>query len=127
MEQQSAPTVLIVEDNRRLRAWLREILEVNGYHVVEAGDGDKALVCVDREQPDLIVLDIFLPGEEGLEIILLLRKRARPVKILAMSGNLIEGYDTCQSAKAFGAQDALAKPFSAEVFLEGVGKLLRQT
>ncbi len=117
-------TVLVVDDDRQLRTWLRTLLEAKGHRVLEAGEGNEGLARYDFHQPDLVVLDIYLPGKEGLETILLLRKKNPGVKILAVSGNLIEGYDVCRSAKAFGARDTLAKPFSAEVFLERVGRLL---
>lgn len=99
-------------------------MEERSHVVFETGEGNEALAKYDLHQPDLIVMDIYLPGKEGLETILSLRRKNPTVKILAISGNFIKGYDVCRSAKAFGAQDTLAKPFSAEVFLKCAEKLL---
>lgn len=118
------PTILIIEDDQKIRSWLRTILEAEGHQVVEAGDGHEGLACFHRVSPDLVVLDIYLPGKEGLEIILTIRKSDRAVKILAISGNLIGGYDACKAATVFGANDALAKPFGAETLRAHVERLL---
>lgn len=71
-----------------------------------------------------MILDIYLPDKDGLEVITCLQKRAHPVKILAISGNAIDGFNTCETAKTLGADDAIAKPFSAEVLLQRVVTLL---
>jgi DNA-binding response OmpR family regulator len=118
------PAILIIDDDQKIRSWLRTILEAEGHQVVEAGDGHEGLACFHRVSPGLVVLDIYLPGKEGLEIILTIRKSDRAVKILAISGNLVEGYDACKAATVFGANDALAKPFGAETFRAHVERLL---
>lgn len=117
-------TILVIDDDPQIRSWLRGLLDAEDHQVVEAKDGDEGLACFHRAHPDLVVLDIYMPGRDGLETILLLRKSDPAVKILAISGDVIEGYDACQSVKAFGAQDALVKPFSAERFRERVERLL---
>jgi len=117
-------TVLIVDDDPQIRSWLRELLDAEGHQVIEAGDGNEALACFHRSHPDLVVLDIYMPNKDGLETILLLRKIDPDVKILALSGGVIKGYDVYKPAKAFGAQAALGKPFSAKEFLTHVDGLL---
>ncbi len=116
--------VLVVDDDPQIRTWLRSILEANGHQVEEARDGYAALAYLERAKPALVVLDIFLPKIDGLELIKHLRSSAKPIKILAMSGNPLPDYDACATAKAFGAHDILAKPFSAETFLKHVEALL---
>ena len=118
------PTILVVDDEPPIREWLRSILEAKGYQVQEAHDGYAALACLERAKPALIVLDIFLPKVDGLDIILHIRSSAMPTKILGISGNQIPGYDVCKTAKVLGADEALAKPFSAEIFLQQVETLL---
>lgn len=117
-------TILIADDDPQIRSLLRGLLDAKGHQVVEARDGNECLACFHRAHPDLVVLDIYMPDKDGLETILMLRKSDPAVKILVISGNLINGYDVCQSAKAFGAQASLVKPFSAEEFLERVERLL---
>lgn len=121
------PTVLVVDDDQQIRGWLCHLLEGKGYQVEEAGDGKEALVWVERCQPELIVLDMYLPKMDGLEIIMHLQSHTLPVKIFAISGNMIDGFHTCQTALTLGAHDALSKPFSAEEFLQRVGALLSTT
>ncbi|MBI5317168.1 MAG: response regulator [Nitrospirae bacterium] len=117
-------TILVVEDDEQLRSWLRRLLEDNGYLVFEAGNGSNALACIDREKPDLIVLDIYLPDKDGLETLLQLHKGCQTVKVLAISGKFNAGYGTDALAMLFGAAKTLAKPFTAAVFLEHVEQLL---
>lgn len=121
------PAILVVDDDPHLRGWLRHILESKGYQVKEAGDGEEALVCIKLAEPALVVLDIFLPNMSGLEFILYTRSCPKPPKILAISGNLFNGDKMCRTAEVLGAQDALAKPFSAETFLQRVEALVSKT
>lgn len=118
------PTVLVVDDDQQIRAWLRHLLEAKNYHVEEAGDGKAALAYCERAEPALIVLDLFMPNMDGLEVIHHIRSHTRSAKILAISGNMFNGYKMCQTAKVLGAHDALAKPFNAETFLHHVEALL---
>jgi CheY-like chemotaxis protein len=118
-------TILVVEDNEQLRRWLRRLLEGNGHSVLEAESGNNALLCIDREKPDLIVLDVYLPDKDGLETLLHLRKGGRTVKVLAISGKFNAGQGTDALAMVLGASQTLAKPFTAAVFLECVERLLK--
>lgn len=118
------PTILVVDDDQQIRAWLRHILESKGFQVEEAGDGKEALAYLEGAEPALIVLDVFMPKMDGLEVISHIRSCTQPAKILALSGHLFNGYNLCQTAKALGAHDALAKPFSSEAFLQRVEALL---
>lgn len=117
-------SILVVDDDQSLRGWLRRILEDKGYLVEEAGDGNEALTCIRRNRPDLIVLDLYMPSKEGLEVIISLRSQLPSIKILAVSGEPIPGYDACRTAKNLGAHGTLAKPFDAETILEKIETLL---
>lgn len=118
------PTILLVDDDEQIRAWLRQVLTAKSYHVEEVCNGDEALDRIKQKSVALIVLDLYMPGRDGLETISGLRSRVPPIKILAISGNPILGFDTCRTAKALGAHDALAKPFDAQTFLQRVEVLL---
>jgi CheY-like chemotaxis protein len=122
--QCSLATVLVVDDDPQIRTWLHHILEDRGYQVRGVGDGKEALVSLERARPALIVLDLFMPNMDGAEVIFHLRSTVQSIKILAISGHIINGYDLTQTAIALGAHDALAKPFSAEEFLQRVATLL---
>ena len=118
------PTVLVVENDQQLRAWMRQVLESKGHQVEEVGDGYEALARILRGHLALVVLNLNLPKVNGLEIIIYLQAHFPSLKILALCDNLVEGFDTCHAATALGAHNALAKPFSSEEFLQRVDALL---
>ena len=117
-------TILVVEDNDALRAGLVQNLENRGYRVDAAGDGNEGLQKAVDTQPDLIVLDIMLPGRSGLEIVGELRRRRRDVPVLILSArdrteDKVEGLET-------GADDYLGKPFELTELLARVEAMLRR-
>ncbi len=109
--QDNPPTIMIVEDDERLADLTCEYLQSNGLDVSVVSDGEEAIRRIRSEQPDLVVLDLMLPGMNGLEVCRALRERSErytPVLMLTARGaveNKIEGF-------AAGADDYLAKPFS---------------
>jgi type II secretory ATPase GspE/PulE/Tfp pilus assembly ATPase PilB-like protein/CheY-like chemotaxis protein len=106
--------VLLVEDEDQLRRVMKDLLEREGYRVVEARDGAQALDEVDRHAPDLILLDLNLPGLDGYGVLQRLRSRAStsevPVIVLTAKG------DEDNEVRVFqlGADDFLTKPFRAK-------------
>lgn len=113
-----------MDDDPPIRTWLRHILEGRGYQVQEASDGEEALATLERLEPALVVLDLFMPKVDGLEGILYLQSCAKPVKILAISADPVDGYDVSRTAKLFGANDTLTKPFGGATFLQHIRALL---
>lgn len=118
------PLILIADDNTQICGWLRAVLETEGYRVIEAADGREAMATIEREAPDLMILDMYLPVQDGLETILMLQNMQAPVKILAISGQPLQGCDILKIAAAFGAHGMLEKPFSRELLLQQVMTLL---
>ena len=118
------PLILIADDNQQICGWLRTLLEAEGYRVIEAADGREAMATIEREAPDLMILDMYLPVQDGLETILMLNHAQSPVKILGISGQPLQGYDILKIAKAFGAHGVLEKPFSRALLLQQVQQLL---
>jgi len=119
------PLILVVDDDVQARKWTLTFLEVEGYEVLEAKDGNEALALSTLHQPDLVVIDVYMPGKEGLKTIQLMRKQHLTVKILAISGHFYEGYDVGTVAKAFGASAILPKPFSTKELLDQIETLLK--
>jgi DNA-binding response OmpR family regulator len=117
-------TILVVDDDEQIRGWLRTILEDKQYRVEEASDGKAVLTYLKEAEPALIVLDLFMPDMDGLEVIRSIRSCSRSIKILAISGHILNEFMMCQTAVALGAHEALAKPFDAETFLTVVETLL---
>ena len=118
------PDILVVEDDRRIAALVAKNLQAAGYDCRLAHDGDTALVEFERHSPDLIVLDLVLPGLSGLEIARRVR-RAGDVPILMLSARSSEGDKVL--GFELGADDYLTKPFSTSELVARVRALLRRT
>jgi type II secretory ATPase GspE/PulE/Tfp pilus assembly ATPase PilB-like protein/ActR/RegA family two-component response regulator len=127
--QRPAPgaKVLLVDDEDQLRRVMRDLLERDGYDVIEAGDGVEALDQVDRHAPDIIVLDLNLPGLDGYGVLSHLRSRRAteqiPVVVLTARGdeeNEVRVFE-------FGADDFLSKPFRARALTARLDAVLRRT
>lgn len=120
------PTILVIDDEEVLRETLIYHLELAGYQVLAAGDGPTALEIVRDQVPDLIILDVMLPGIDGLEVCRRLRRNPITAKTpLLMLTALGEEVDTVVGLEV-GADDYLTKPFSLREFLARVRVLLRR-
>jgi CheY-like chemotaxis protein len=118
-------TILIIDDELAICKLLRKILEKEGYHVLEAGDGEKGLTLFKQHRCDLIITDLIMPGKEGLETIRDIRKSGSDVKIIAISGGGISDPALyLDFAKKFGAQITLSKPIDNQALLQSVKHLL---
>ena len=109
--------ILVVEDHEDNRQILRDLLSAAGYEMVEAHDGEQALVQVAAVRPDLILMDIQLPGVDGYEVTR--RIKADPtlaaIPIIAVTSYALYGDDA--KARAAGCDDYVAKPFSPRQLL----------
>jgi DNA-binding response OmpR family regulator len=98
-------------------------LEQAGYHVLIAEDGQQGLRCVNQQAVDLIIVDIFMPEMDGMELIPLIRKTRPTTKMIAISGK--SGViDYLDAAKRLGAHATLTKPFSLQELLDAVSAQL---
>lgn len=120
---QQSPRVLVVEDDETLRFTLDHNLRREGYRVLTASRGDDGLRVAREQAPDLIVLDVMLPGIDGIQVARLLRRDAAiPIIMLTAlgaEGDRVAGLDA-------GADDYLAKPFGMRELLARVRALLRR-
>lgn len=118
--------LLIVEDEERLRASLREYFEREGFDVLVAEDGDRALTVLDAAVPDLIILDVQLPHVDGLEVCRAVRQRVgQSVGIVMVSGIRKEMVDRVVGLEV-GADVYMTKPFETRELLAQVRALLRR-
>ncbi len=109
--------ILIVDDSPTIVALLRKFLQQSGYITLEAGDAEKGVELARAERPDMIFLDIVLPGMNGFAALRLLRREpgTREIPVVMISGN--EQATEQFYAQRIGADDFMKKPFSrAEVF-----------
>jgi DNA-binding response OmpR family regulator len=118
-----ALTVLVVDDEVKLRALLRDYLESEGYTVLEAADGRRALDVASDAHPDLVVLDLGLPGLPGEEVARLLRKTSDlPIVMLTAKSGL---NDRVMGLR-LGADDYMVKPFSPRELVARIEAVLRR-
>ncbi len=116
--------ILVVDDDHELRSIVGFALRQGGFLALEAGDGGAALAAVEAEQPALIVLDLNLPGRDGLALLPELRARtASPVLVLSVRS----AEEDVVRALDLGADDYLTKPFSPRTLLARIRALLRRS
>jgi signal transduction histidine kinase/DNA-binding response OmpR family regulator len=122
--RREAPRVLVVDDDSSIRQICREVLELGGYQVRDAGSANAALTEARRFRPDMILLDVLMPGIDGYRCAELIRSDPSigmaPIMFLSARG------DTADKVRAFrsGAEDYMVKPFDADELLARVGKAL---
>jgi DNA-binding response OmpR family regulator len=116
--------ILVVEDDMQIARNLRDYLEVAGYEVTAVGEGSAALASIRADRPDLLVLDLGLPGMDGLDVARELRRNSTvPIVMLTARG---EESDRIVGLE-LGADDYLVKPFSPKELVARVRAVLRRT
>jgi two-component system KDP operon response regulator KdpE len=123
MENKTGMTVLIVDDERTIRSFLKATLASKGYSVLEAKDGAAAIDTTARINPDLVILDLGLPDMDGLEVLKSIRSGSNlPVIILSVRDDETDKI----AALDAGADDYLTKPFDAGELLARIRSVLRR-
>jgi CheY-like chemotaxis protein len=117
--------ILVVDDDAAIRQSLRMILEGEGFMVLGAPDGRKALETVRSQQVDLVITDILMPEREGLETIRALRRDHGQVPIIAISG--APHLEYLDAAEQFGARRTFRKPFEVAAFVRAVHEVIGGT
>jgi Signal transduction histidine kinase len=115
--------ILVVDDNANIRTFLRQEFEAAGYIVIEAEDGLKAITLINKVEPDLILLDVMMPGINGFDVAAVLKNDPKtvniPVVILSIVEDAARGY-------LIGVDGYFTKPVNMDKLLEKVGGLLSQ-
>ena len=116
------PSVLVVDDQDQVRQLIRETLEQAGYEVEEARDGKEGLERYRMKAVDLVIMDILMPDQDGLEGIMVLRREFPDSRVIAMTGGSeVVGFgNVLDIAKMLGARRTLQKPFDLKVLLDMV-------
>lgn len=117
------PVVLVVDDEAPIREVLRRYLTADGFQVVEAADGDAALAAFDAHAPDVVVLDVMLPGVDGVEVLRRIRTRSDAYVVLVTART--EETDHLIGLSV-GADDYVDKPFRPRELVARVKALLRR-
>lgn len=118
--------ILIIEDDARMRDILHEAMTLVGYHVLTAATARDGLAQAQAEPPDVAIVDLFLPDENGVETIRALQRMVSRPQIVAISGDSPElSGHFLRIAEGFGAGRVLGKPFPLEALYAAVEELLQ--
>jgi DNA-binding response OmpR family regulator len=115
--------ILLVDDDTEIVESMRTVLEANGYRILVAKDGNQGLAMVEREDPDLVILDMMMPKRSGFLVLEWLRRNRRiPTRVIMITAN--EGSRHKAYAEMLGVDDYIRKPFPMDRLIESVGRLL---
>ena len=118
----AGPLVLIVDDDERLRQYVRANLELEGYSVREAGSAEDGLAALEEQAPDLILLDVMMPQVDGWEMLRRVQERhgIGSIPVIMFSGKV----ESASEAEARGAHGFIGKPFDPQQLIESTKQLL---
>jgi CheY-like chemotaxis protein len=118
--------ILVIDDDDVLRAAVCRTLSAQGHTVEDADDGAAGMARLVAHVPDLVITDVFMPGRDGIETLIEIRKSFPQLKVIVMSGGDSSGLiNLLEDAKLLGAALTLPKPFTPEDLLKAVDSLLR--
>lgn len=120
-------SIMVVEDDQDIRELVSYNLGKEGYTVVSAESGEQALKLIESANPDLIVLDIMLPGMDGIEVLRSLKQGSRYAQIPVIMATAKSEDSDIITGLELGADDYIAKPFSPKVLIARIRSLLRRT
>jgi two-component system, cell cycle sensor histidine kinase and response regulator CckA len=126
-DRQDSAVVLLIEDDRSLRMAMRIVLEEDGYAVIEAGDGLSGLAAFEADHPDMVLLDLMLPGLDGFQTCARLRELPDGDLVPVVVITAMENRDAIDRAFSLGVTDYITKPVSRDVLRLRVQYLLRAT
>ena len=118
-----AKRILLVDDDAEIIESLRFALKAKGYEIVIARDGNQGLAMAEREDPDLVILDMMMPKRSGFLVLEKLRRsRPVPMRVIMITAN--EGSRHKAYAEMLGVDDYIRKPFAMDRLVDSVGRLL---
>ena len=119
--------ILVIDDQDSIRRVVRRALEQDGHEVFDASDGEIGMEILESQSFDIVITDIFMPGQDGIVTLRLIRKRFPTVKVIVISGGDSSGMlDLRQDAELLGAIKSLQKPFNAGEIIDVVRDVLKR-
>ncbi len=120
--EQSGPTVLVVDDDPRLREYVRANMELEGYAVLEAGSADEGMAVLEGEQPQLILLDVMMPGVDGWQMLQRIQETHGAIPVIMFSGKV--DAQSAADAEKRGATGFIGKPFDPQQLIDRAKQIL---
>jgi CheY-like chemotaxis protein len=118
--------ILIIDDDELLRGILAKTLENAGHSVIQAADGQQGVELFRATEIDLVITDLVMPVQEGVETIMVLHRERRDLPIIAISGGVMNTRTYLDIAKKVGARRVLPKPFTPQELLRAVDEVVAQ-
>jgi CheY-like chemotaxis protein len=118
----AGPLVLVVDDDARLREFIRVNLELEGYVVREASSAEEALEAIEGQAPDLVLLDVVMPGIDGWQMLQRMQERHGSIPVIMFSGQV--GDTAAGDAEERGARGFIGKPFDPQQLIERAKQLV---
>ncbi len=119
-----AKRILLVDDDTEIVESMRIALEASGYQILVARDGNQGLAMAERENPDLVILDMMMPKRSGFLVLERLRRtRPVPMRVIMITAN--EGSRHKAYAEMLGVDDYIRKPFAMDRLMDSVNRLLK--
>jgi excisionase family DNA binding protein len=116
------PLVLVVDDDARLREFMRVNLEMEGYSVREAASAEEALEAIEGSAPELVLLDVVMPGIDGWQMLQRMQERHGSIPVIMFSGKVDE--TAASDAEERGARGFIGKPFDPQQLIERAKQLV---
>ena len=117
--------ILVIDDQDSIRRVVRRALEQDGHEVFDASDGEVGMEILESQSFDVVITDIFMPGQDGIVTLRQVRKRFPKVKVIVISGGDSTGMmDLREDAELLGAVKSLQKPFNAREIMDVVKSVL---
>lgn len=114
--------IMVVDDEETISELLQAFLEGQGFEVVVAGDAEAALAKINREKPDIVMLDILMPGLNGIQCLQKIKEIKPETIVIIMSG--LQDEEIAKEAITYGAYDYITKPFDLDYFKNNLLKRL---
>ena len=117
--------IIVIDDQEPIRRIVRRALEQEGHEVLDASEGEMGMRLLDRHAADVVITDIFMPGQDGILTLRQIRKQFPAVKVIVISGGDSSGLlDLRHDAELLGAVKSLQKPFTAAELVQTVREVL---
>jgi CheY-like chemotaxis protein len=118
--------VIVIDDQEPIRRMVRRALEQAGHEVFAASDGEEGVQLLARHSADVVISDIFMPGQDGIETLRQIRKQFPAVKVIVISGGDSTGMlDLRHDAELLGAVKSVSKPFNAREIVDAVSGVVK--